>query len=451
MKNKYLKLLISFCVILFGIISLLPNKVFSATTSSVGYVIENYDIEMIVNDDNTFDIIETIDVKYSSFYNHDTFRIDVNLLKYSEKDKADKYIKITNIDCNYEFSGYGSKIYEVFINKNDNKEQRYILKYKLNFGKDYTKDKDEINYIILDNVGKINVEKVSFKINMPKGFDSSKLEFLDEQLNQSNIKYTINNNVIVGETLDKLKSGDSITMKLALPEGYFSDAKASIDDYLFLLNFVPIICLIISLIIWYKYGKDDKIIETVEFRRTEWVNETELLLNEGDFINERKYFEKFNWKSIIIIILLIISYISFWVGIGSVTDIFLLLGLEIPTIPTEPNSDNLGLILLFFMLFSPFIILGVFRSQEKIIRYGAGLGILARIVIIITIVCLIKGMIESSFHIYYIWMLSNIIIMIIMLLLYYFMFKRTKYANDIIGKSRGYKRFKKAVDEDKKY
>ena len=315
----------------------------------------------------------------------------------------------------------------------------------------YADKKDEINYIILDNVGKINVEKVSFKINMPKGFDSSKLEFLDEQLNQSNIKYTINNNVIVGETLDKLKSGDSITMKLALPEGYFSDAKASIDDYLFLLNFVPIICLIISLIIWYKYGKDDKIIETVEFRRTEWVNETELLLNEGDFINERKYFEKFNWKSIIIIILLIISYISFWVGIGSVTDIFLLLGLEIPTIPTEPNSDNLGLILLFFMLFSPFIILGVFRSQEKIIRYGAGLGILARIVIIITIVCLIKGMIESSFHIYYIWMLSNIIIMIIMLLLYYFMFKRTKYANDIIGKSRGYKRFKKAVDEDKKY
>ena len=56
MKQKYLIYIIIFIL---GLIFLVPNKVF-AITSSGEYTIESYDIDMVVNEDNTFDITERI-------------------------------------------------------------------------------------------------------------------------------------------------------------------------------------------------------------------------------------------------------------------------------------------------------------------------------------------------------------------------------------------------------
>ena len=62
MKKQYLKYILFILTILFCI---LPNKVF-AITSSGGYTIENYNINMVVNEDNTFDITEEITTYFDS-------------------------------------------------------------------------------------------------------------------------------------------------------------------------------------------------------------------------------------------------------------------------------------------------------------------------------------------------------------------------------------------------
>ena len=62
MKKQYLKYILFILTILFCI---LPNKVF-AITSSGGYIIDNYNINMVVNEDNTFDITEEITTYFDS-------------------------------------------------------------------------------------------------------------------------------------------------------------------------------------------------------------------------------------------------------------------------------------------------------------------------------------------------------------------------------------------------
>ena len=57
MKHKIMK--ISIFILLLAI--LLPNQIF-AISSRGGYEIECYDIDMKVNEDNTFDITETIQI-----------------------------------------------------------------------------------------------------------------------------------------------------------------------------------------------------------------------------------------------------------------------------------------------------------------------------------------------------------------------------------------------------
>lgn len=61
MKKQYFKYIFAFILL---VILIIPNKVL-AITSSGDYTIENYDIDMVVNEDNTFDITEKIIAYFS--------------------------------------------------------------------------------------------------------------------------------------------------------------------------------------------------------------------------------------------------------------------------------------------------------------------------------------------------------------------------------------------------
>ena len=62
MKKQYLKYIFVLTLLL---IIVIPNKIF-AITSSGDYTIESYDIDMIVNEDNTFDITEKITAYFNT-------------------------------------------------------------------------------------------------------------------------------------------------------------------------------------------------------------------------------------------------------------------------------------------------------------------------------------------------------------------------------------------------
>lgn len=63
MKKQYFKNIL--IIVAVWIVFMIPNKV-SAITSAGDYIIEDYNIDMIVNEDNTFNITEKIKVNFTA-------------------------------------------------------------------------------------------------------------------------------------------------------------------------------------------------------------------------------------------------------------------------------------------------------------------------------------------------------------------------------------------------
>ena len=83
----------------------------------------------------------------------------------------------------------------------------------------------------------------------------------------------------VGEYKKFLQSeevGEGLTVRMELPEDYFTNEGYRVDKTMYLYFLVPSICLLLSILLWYLYGKDDNVIETVEFYPPEGYNSLEI-------------------------------------------------------------------------------------------------------------------------------------------------------------------------------
>ena len=123
------------------------------------------------------------------------------------------------------------------------------------------------------------IGNVTFNITMPKEFDSSKLGFSSGSkgsLDNSKVKYTVNDNTISGSYDGILNEGESLTVRCELPEGYFVDAGLVVNSNIYLMFIIPIVALIISFLLWFIFGRDNRVIETVEFYPPEGFNSLEV-------------------------------------------------------------------------------------------------------------------------------------------------------------------------------
>lgn len=258
----------------------ISQKVFASTE---GYTIKNYDIDMVVNEDNTFDITEKIDV-YFDMAKHGIYRkIPLrNSVKRLDGTSSSNRAKISNIKVSEEYSISQSNGYKILQIGSSSKtltgEHSYIIKYTYNIGNDPLKNADELYFNLIGTEWDTTIEKVSFNITMPKEFDSSSLGFSSGRyatVDSSNVIYSVNENVINGFTKDELAKGEALTVRLTLPEGYFIEQKR---NYALPIGIavLGIICVTISYKLWKKYGKDRKPVQTVEFYPPDGVNSAEL-------------------------------------------------------------------------------------------------------------------------------------------------------------------------------
>ena len=244
------------------------------------YVIDKYDINIVVNDNNTFDISETI-TAYFNIPKHGIFRIIPlkNSITRLDGTTSTNRAQITNVSVNSEYTlSRENGNYKLKIGNADRVlvgEQKYVIKYTYNLGKDPIKSYDELYYNIVGNEWDTVIGNITFKITMPKDFDSSKLGFssgANGSTENNKVKYNIVGNTITGSYNGILGVGEALTVRCELPEGYFVGAQLnkSIMDYIMFI--IPVAFLVISILLWFKYGRDDQVIETVEFYPPEGLN-----------------------------------------------------------------------------------------------------------------------------------------------------------------------------------
>ena len=277
----------------YDLVSLTPSK--NDDYSSYDYVIDKYDINIIINENNTFDVTETIDT-YFNVPKHGIFRTIPlkNTIKRLDGTTSTNRTQIKNVSVNAENSTSKEEgNYQIKIGSASETltgEKEYIIKYTYNLGKDHVKDYDELYYNIIGNEWDTVIGNITFSITMPKSFDSSKLGFSAGRVgstDSSKIKYSVSGNTITGSYNGILWENEALTVRCELPEGYFVGAGLDINLLNYIVYLFPIIFLIIAILLWYKFGRDDQVIETVEFYPPEGFNSLEVgFLYKGEAVNQ---------------------------------------------------------------------------------------------------------------------------------------------------------------------
>ena len=248
--------------------------------ASYDYVIDKYDINIVVNENNTFDITEKI-TAYFNTQKHGIIRTIPlrNEITRLDGSRSRNRTQITNLNVsdNYKITRQNGN-YGIKIGSEDRTligEKEYIISYTYNLGKDPMKNYDEIYYNIIGNNWDTVIGNITFTVTMPKEFDSSKLGFSYGTVgstDNSNIKYNVSGNTIIGSYEGILNANEALTIRCELPEGYFVGAGLVSNTKIYSLLLIPLVFLGIAILLWYKFGRDDIIVETVEFYPPEGVN-----------------------------------------------------------------------------------------------------------------------------------------------------------------------------------
>ena len=262
--------------------SLTPSKNYQY--SSYDYVIDKYDINIIVNENNTFDITETI-TAYFNVSKHGIFRTIPlkNTITRLDGTTSTNRTQVTNVSVDNEYTisrkNGNYKLQIGSANRTLTGEQKYVIKYTYNLGKDPVKDYDELYYNIIGNEWDTVIGNVTFSITMPKEFDSSKLGFSSGttgSTDNSKVKYNVSGNKITGNYNGILGTNEALTVRCELPEGYFVGARLTFNSINYIIYLIPLLFLVITLLLWYKYGRDDQVVETVEFYPPQGFNSLEV-------------------------------------------------------------------------------------------------------------------------------------------------------------------------------
>ena len=240
-----------------------------------GYTIEKYDIDMVVNENNSFDITEKITVNFQE-PRHGIYR---TIPKYNTVERVNglktrNRVKITEVKASEQFTTSSEngnlKLKLGDPNFTITGEKTYTIQYNYNIGKDPLNDMDELYFNLFGDKWEVSISKLSFKITMPKEFEYNKKSFgfstgAYGEVGSDDVYYRVNGKEISGYLKGTLYPQQALTVRLELPEGYFVGAGIEINEAYAILYFIPFIGAAIAAFFWFKYGKDKKMFVKPEY------------------------------------------------------------------------------------------------------------------------------------------------------------------------------------------
>ncbi|MBR0473877.1 MAG: DUF2207 domain-containing protein [Erysipelotrichaceae bacterium] len=269
-----------------------------------GFEINKHTVEMDVHEDGTILVTETMDVVFTSSTLHGIY---VNIPKkynmkwelngqtyYKEYVFPVRKVKVLS-DHNYEKEDFEEGV-QIKIGDPDsfaNTYETYKWQYEI-----VTRDLDlENRQMLFMNIvsGKWDTvtHSVDFLINMPKEFNRSKLLF-DSPVGVTSESKDALSIVVTGKTISgsynaDLQPGDAITVQLSLDDDYFEFI--SNDKYGLSAMIISGISTIIMATAFFLFGKDDPLVESVEFHAPSGMTSAEVgviidgIANDGDVVS----------------------------------------------------------------------------------------------------------------------------------------------------------------------
>ena len=242
-----------------------------------GYYIKSYDVDIVVNEDNTFDVTEKLTVHFDDdAYKHGIIRAIplTNTVQREDGSTARNRAKVSNVYVNKTYKTYTEDgEYCIQIGEGSvyvKGDVNYVIKYTYDIGRDPMLTKDEFYYNIIGTNWDTTIESVDFAVHFPKEFTYTKssLGFSHGASGSgdfSDVYYRVENDTVYGYYHEELPAYSGLTMRLELPEGYFVRG-LSIWDYIgYAAYAVPFLGFFLAWRLYQRYGKNDVIVEPVEF------------------------------------------------------------------------------------------------------------------------------------------------------------------------------------------
>ncbi|WP_455544425.1 DUF2207 domain-containing protein [Intestinibacter sp.] len=256
--KKYRKISIMFSILFFLLIFLQPVYALEEDAfAHNGYLIQNMDIQMKINEDNSFDITEEITADMQQPKHGIIRKIPTkNTVVRTDGTMSNNRAKITNVKVSEKTSTSKENGYLNLKIGDPNTTikglKTYTISYNYSLGKDPLKNADEFYFNIVGDQWDTSIQHVTFHIQMPKEFDDTLLGFSSGTTGStaSNIIYTVEGRTISGETTTVLHPYEAATIRLTLPEGYFK--YEFIDTYSIFVIALAIISIIFGIILWIK-------------------------------------------------------------------------------------------------------------------------------------------------------------------------------------------------------
>lgn len=283
MNRRIINLL--FCIFTFFL--------FSLNCYANDYDITKYDVEIVVDEHNKYSIKENIDTYFNVSKHGIVRRIPLynNIIRQDGTRERNRVL-ISNVHVNEEFaSSRENNNYVLKIGSADktiNGKHSYTISYDYDIGLDKNNKYDELYFNIIGTNWDTDISNVTFKITMPKEFDASKLGFSYGEYGESNtdnISYDVDGNVITGSFEGTLLAGEGLNVRMELPEGYFirkSVGSSLLECWYYI---IPILGVLISYLIWKKYGKDDQVVDVVSFYPPENMNSLDVAFAKKGSVN----------------------------------------------------------------------------------------------------------------------------------------------------------------------
>lgn len=249
------------------------------------YEIEQYHVQINVSEDNVYHITEQLQVNFNAS-RHGIYRTIPlkNTVKRADGSTSVVKASVSNVSCgadpfttSRQIGSYQIKIGDA--NRTVFGQKTYTISYQYIMGKDVLKDADEFYFNVIGTEWDTTISNVTFSIRMPKEFDQSKLGMSygsSGSVNTKGLTYSVQGNEITGKLSEEivLYPGQGLTVRLELPEGYFVH-KLSIPWNTVGGIGLGILTMFAAFLLWSNYGKDDPVVETVEFHAPEGLNSVE--------------------------------------------------------------------------------------------------------------------------------------------------------------------------------
>ncbi|MEA4853296.1 MAG: DUF2207 domain-containing protein [Christensenella sp.] len=248
------------------------------------YVIEDYNRVITVNENNTYDVHDTM--KVNLLEPAHGLRVDIPVkAEISRISNGQIYnstynVLVSNMSANDSFqTDLSDGVLRMYIGDEDtyvSGEKTYEFRYRFDPGDDGISSFDEFYFNLIAPAWAAPIEKFSFTVNMPKEFDVSKIGFStgtqgNSGYNTDAVKYEVNGNTITGSISQEVAPYEGFTMRIELPEGYYVGVRTAQSMVMpYIIAGIVVVALVFLLLIL--SGAKKKEIQTVEFNAPEGMN-----------------------------------------------------------------------------------------------------------------------------------------------------------------------------------